>query len=69
MEGASPDEMWFFIGGKKARFSKVEFCLATRLKFGPLTDICRKEYEVLDNGIHKHYFVGEMNSRLRTIYD
>ncbi|KAK1559278.1 hypothetical protein Q3G72_012746 [Acer saccharum] len=69
MEDASPDEMWFFIGGKKARFSRVEFCLATGLEFGHLTDICEKEYEVLNNSIHKHYFVGEKNLRLQTIYD
>ena len=33
------DEMRFLLGNRTVRFSKVEFCLITRLKFGVIPDI------------------------------
>ncbi|KAK3228407.1 hypothetical protein Dsin_000288 [Dipteronia sinensis] len=50
------DEMRFMLGPRSVRFSKVEFCLITRLKFGVIPDMIR--YEMVQNGIHQRYFNG-----------
>ncbi|KAK3211893.1 hypothetical protein Dsin_016599 [Dipteronia sinensis] len=49
-------EMRFILGPHSVRFSKVEFCLITRLKFEVILDTTR--YEVVQNGIHQRYFGG-----------
>ncbi|KAK0608706.1 hypothetical protein LWI29_034838 [Acer saccharum] len=56
--GGSEDELWFALGKTKARFGKREFCLCTGLKFGRLSDIPSREYEVVPGGIHARYFQG-----------
>ncbi|KAK3212688.1 hypothetical protein Dsin_017394 [Dipteronia sinensis] len=50
------DEMRFMLGPRSVRFSKVEFCLITGLKFGVIPDTTR--YEMVQNGIHQWYFNG-----------
>ncbi|KAK3198473.1 hypothetical protein Dsin_021888 [Dipteronia sinensis] len=52
----SEDEMRFMLGPRSVRFSKVEFCLITGLKFGVIPDTTR--YEMVQNGIHQRYFNG-----------
>ncbi|KAK0594290.1 hypothetical protein LWI29_025680 [Acer saccharum] len=56
--GGTEDELWFALGKTKARFGKREFCLCTGLKFGRLSDIPSREYEVVPGGIHARYFQG-----------
>ena len=56
--GGSEDELWFALGKTKVRFGKREFCLCTGLKFGRLSDIPSREYEVVPGGIHARYFQG-----------
>ncbi|KAK3225083.1 hypothetical protein Dsin_004945 [Dipteronia sinensis] len=50
------DEIRFMLGPHSVRFSKVEFCLITRLKFGVIPDTTR--YEMVQNWIHQRYFGG-----------
>lgn len=50
------DEMRFLLGKHSVRFSKVEFCLITGLKFGQLPDT--STYDAVQNGIHQRYFEG-----------
>ncbi|KAK3193070.1 hypothetical protein Dsin_024380 [Dipteronia sinensis] len=50
------DEMRFMLGPHSVRFSKVEFCPITRLKFGVIPDTRR--YEMVQTGIHQRYFGG-----------
>ncbi|KAI9159879.1 hypothetical protein LWI28_002789 [Acer negundo] len=50
------DEMRFLLGRHSVRFSKVEFCLITGLKFGELPDM--STYDMVENGIHQRYFEG-----------
>ncbi|KAK3185011.1 hypothetical protein Dsin_032297 [Dipteronia sinensis] len=45
------DEMRFMLGNQSVRFSRVEFCLITRLKFGDT-------YDEVENGMHQRYFGG-----------
>ncbi|KAK2655079.1 hypothetical protein Ddye_008131 [Dipteronia dyeriana] len=52
----STDEMWFMLGNHEVRFSKVEFCLITGLRFGVVSDTTL--YASMDNGIHQLYFGG-----------
>ena len=52
----SLDEMRFLLGNVNVRFSKIEFCLITGLKFGVVPDTT--EYSEVENGIHKSYFGG-----------
>ncbi|KAK0576144.1 hypothetical protein LWI29_012617 [Acer saccharum] len=56
--GGSKDELWFALGKTKARFGKREFCLCMGLKFGRLSDIPSREYELVPGGIHARYFQG-----------
>ena len=44
------DEIRFLLGNCTVRFSKVEFCLITGLKFGVIPDTAR--YDMVQNGIH-----------------
>ncbi|KAK3205667.1 hypothetical protein Dsin_019713 [Dipteronia sinensis] len=50
------DEMRFMLGHHSVRFSKVEFCLITGLKFGVIPDTTR--YGMVSNEIHEQYFSG-----------
>ncbi|KAK2652892.1 hypothetical protein Ddye_012748 [Dipteronia dyeriana] len=49
-----PDEMQFMLGNQSVRFSKVEFCLITKLLFGIIPDTTK--YAAAENGIHQRYF-------------
>ena len=49
------DEMRFLLGNRMVRFSKVEFCLITGLKFGVIPDTASYDM-VVQNGIHDRYF-------------
>ncbi|KAK2657807.1 hypothetical protein Ddye_010859 [Dipteronia dyeriana] len=51
------NEMRFIIGIHEVRFSKVEFGLITRLRFGVLPDTSR--YVSVENGLHHQYFGGK----------
>ncbi|KAK0582621.1 hypothetical protein LWI29_027732 [Acer saccharum] len=48
------DEMRFMLGSRSVRFSKVEFCLITGLKFGVIPDMT--QIEEVENGLHQRYF-------------
>ncbi|KAK2661799.1 hypothetical protein Ddye_000373 [Dipteronia dyeriana] len=48
------DEMQFMLGNQPVRFSKVEFYLITRLRFGVVPDTTK--YAAVENGIHERYF-------------
>ncbi|KAI9164851.1 hypothetical protein LWI28_003243 [Acer negundo] len=50
------DEMRFLLGRHSVRFSKVEFCLITGLKFRELPDT--STYNMVENGINQRYFEG-----------
>lgn len=52
------DEMRFLLGKHTVRFSKVEFCVITGLKFGIIPDPA--SYEMVQNGIHDRYFQGRV---------
>ena len=52
------DEMRFLLGNRTVRFSKVEFCLITGLKFGVIPDTASYDDMVVQNGIHDRYFQG-----------
>ena len=69
LEEASPHEIWFSIGGRKSRFSRVEFCLMTGLRFGPLPDIIQRPYVMVAGGIHNRYFDGKIPLLLSEIHN
>ena len=48
--------MRFLLGHHSVRFSKVEFCLITGLKFRDIPDMAT--YDMVENGIHQRYFEG-----------
>ncbi|KAK2652061.1 hypothetical protein Ddye_011917 [Dipteronia dyeriana] len=48
------DEMRFMLGTNKVRFSKVEFCMITGLRFRVLPGT--SPYVNVDNGLHHQYF-------------
>ncbi|KAK2648711.1 hypothetical protein Ddye_016200 [Dipteronia dyeriana] len=50
------DEIQFMLGNQLVRFSKVEFCLITGLRFGVVPDTTK--YAAVENGIHEWYFPG-----------
>ena len=50
--------MRFLLGKHTVRFSKVEFCVITGLKFGIIPDPA--SYEMVQNGIHDRYFQGRV---------
>ncbi|KAK2655845.1 hypothetical protein Ddye_008897 [Dipteronia dyeriana] len=50
------DEMQFMLRNQFVRFSKVEFCLITRLRFGIVPD--KTKFAAMENGIHQRYFPG-----------
>ncbi|KAK2651866.1 hypothetical protein Ddye_011722 [Dipteronia dyeriana] len=50
------DKMQFMLGNQSVRFSNVEFCLITGLRFGVVPDMTK--YEAVENGIHQRYFPG-----------
>ncbi|KAK2652612.1 hypothetical protein Ddye_012468 [Dipteronia dyeriana] len=71
MDGASENELWFSVGGKKARFGQREFCLVTGLRFGKISEIINTPYVANENGIHKRYWPDEEaeDLKLSTVYD
>ncbi|XWS27432.1 hypothetical protein CRYUN_Cryun26dG0114700 [Craigia yunnanensis] len=69
VEGAGEYELWFGIGRSKIRFSKREFCLVTRLKFGCLSKVINEEYEPVDGEIHKRYFNNNPNLLVKVLYE
>ncbi|KAK1554706.1 hypothetical protein Q3G72_016139 [Acer saccharum] len=68
--GGSEDELWFALGKPKARFGKREFCLCTGLKFGRLSDIPSREYEVVPGGVPKklHHLARPALAQLRSAH-
>ncbi|KAK2661404.1 hypothetical protein Ddye_007937 [Dipteronia dyeriana] len=48
--------MQFKLGNRSVRFSKVEFCLITGLRFGVVPDTTK--YAEVENGIHQRCFPG-----------
>ncbi|KAK2644740.1 hypothetical protein Ddye_019935 [Dipteronia dyeriana] len=71
IDGASENELWFSVGGKKARFGQREFCLVTGLRFGKIYEIVNTPYVANENGIHKRYLPDEEaeDLKLSTVYD
>ncbi|KAK2633879.1 hypothetical protein Ddye_028671 [Dipteronia dyeriana] len=71
IDGASENELWFSVGGKKARFGQREFCLVIGLRFGKISEIINTPYVANENGIHKRYWpdkeAGDL--KLSTVYD
>ncbi|EOY02753.1 Uncharacterized protein TCM_017149 [Theobroma cacao] len=62
-------ELWFAIGKSNVRLSKQEFCLITRLKFGPMPDVFRRPYEVATEGIHDRYWNRQESAKLQALLD
>ncbi|XVE81192.1 hypothetical protein DITRI_Ditri15bG0043100 [Diplodiscus trichospermus] len=54
--GVGPHEAWFRIREQSIRFSKVEFCLVTGLKFGDSTFDPNAEHVVGDNSLWRTIF-------------
>ncbi|KAK2655723.1 hypothetical protein Ddye_008775 [Dipteronia dyeriana] len=50
------DEMWFLLGNHVVRFSKVELCFITGLRFGAVPD--KSLYVAVENFIHEQYIPG-----------
>ncbi|KAK2663314.1 hypothetical protein Ddye_001888 [Dipteronia dyeriana] len=71
IDSASENELWFLVGGKKARFGQREFCLVTGLWFGEISEIINMPYVANENGIHKRYWPEEevKDLKLSTVYD
>ncbi|KAK2655897.1 hypothetical protein Ddye_008949 [Dipteronia dyeriana] len=61
----SPDEMRFLLGNVSVRFSKIEFCLITRLKFGIVPDT--SAYLEVENGIHQRCFGGRNEIKIEEL--
>ncbi|KAK2641862.1 hypothetical protein Ddye_023625 [Dipteronia dyeriana] len=61
----SPDEMRFLLGNVSVRFSKIEFCLITRLKFGIVPDTSK--YLEVENGIHQRCFGGRNEIKIEEL--
>ncbi|KAK2645651.1 hypothetical protein Ddye_020846 [Dipteronia dyeriana] len=49
-------KMHFMLGNQSVRFSKMEFCMITGLRFGVVPDTTK--YASVENGIHERYFLG-----------
>ncbi|KAK1569288.1 hypothetical protein Q3G72_034988 [Acer saccharum] len=60
VDGATENELFVSIGGKKARFGQREFCMVTGLRFGELSDIAQvlEVLEATDDEAQKDYMVG-----------
>ncbi|KAK2643817.1 hypothetical protein Ddye_019012 [Dipteronia dyeriana] len=71
IDGAFENELWFSVGGKKARFGQREFCLVTSLRFGKISEIINTPYVANENDIHKRYWPDEEagDLKLSTVYD
>ncbi|KAK2658584.1 hypothetical protein Ddye_005117 [Dipteronia dyeriana] len=71
IDGASENELWFSVGGKKARFGQREFYLLTSLRFGEISKIINMPYVANENDIHKRYWPEEEaeDLKLSTVYD
>ncbi|KAK2658533.1 hypothetical protein Ddye_005066 [Dipteronia dyeriana] len=61
----SPYEMQFLLGNVCVRFSKIEFCLITGLKFGIIPDT--SEYLEVENGIHQRCFGGQNEIKIEEL--
>ncbi|KAK2661887.1 hypothetical protein Ddye_000461 [Dipteronia dyeriana] len=64
------NEMQFMLGNQSVRFSKVEFCLITGLRFGVVPDTTK--YAVVENGIYerqKDYKVGKYSQVVSNALD
>ncbi|KAK2661752.1 hypothetical protein Ddye_000326 [Dipteronia dyeriana] len=71
IDGASENELWFSVGGKKARFGQREFCLVTGLRFEKISEIINTPYMAKENGIHKRYWPDKEaeDLKLSTVYN
>ncbi|KAK3222170.1 hypothetical protein Dsin_009195 [Dipteronia sinensis] len=71
IDGATENELFISLSGKKTRFGKREFCLVTGLQFGELLNIINRSYVENPNGIQKRYWPGEEGEdlKLSTVYD
>ena len=59
IDGATENELFISLGGKKARFGQTEFYLVTGLWFGQLLDIINTPYVANADGIHTRYWPEE----------
>ncbi|GFP82524.1 hypothetical protein PHJA_000395400 [Phtheirospermum japonicum] len=57
---ASPDELWYRVGGRFIRFSKYEYALVTGLSFGPTTFDPTAEHDPPASGLFLRYYWGQM---------
>ncbi|KAK2653044.1 hypothetical protein Ddye_012900 [Dipteronia dyeriana] len=71
IDGASENELWFSVGGKKTRFGQREFCLVNGLRFGEISEIINTPYVANENDIHKRYWPEEEaeDLKLSTVYN
>ena len=71
VDGATENELFMSVGGKKTRFGQREFCMVTGLRFGELSDIINTPYVGNANGIQERYWPGEEGRELKlsTVYD
>ncbi|KAK1550770.1 hypothetical protein Q3G72_024522 [Acer saccharum] len=57
VDGATENELFMSLGGKKARFGQRKFCMVTGLRFGKLSDIINTPYLGNANGIQERPFI------------
>ncbi|KAK0570816.1 hypothetical protein LWI29_006907 [Acer saccharum] len=55
VDGATENELFMSLGGKKARFGQREFCMVTGLRFGELSDIINTPYLGNANSIQERF--------------
>ena len=56
VDGVGDSELYFGIGGRWLRFSKYEFCLLTRLKFGRWTHFSTYNNNIVEDGVLHRYW-------------
>ncbi|KAI9153912.1 hypothetical protein LWI28_018337 [Acer negundo] len=71
IDGATENELFISLGGKKARFGHREFCLFTGLRFGKLSEIINMSYVANVDDIQKRYWPGPEGEELKlsTVYE
>ncbi|KAL3645717.1 hypothetical protein CASFOL_010897 [Castilleja foliolosa] len=58
-EDASPDELWYRVGGRFIRFSRYEYSLVTGLSFGPTTFDPSSKHVPPATGLFRRHYRGQ----------
>ena len=51
VDGVGDSELYFWVGGRRLRFSKYEFCLLTGLKFGRRAHFPTYKNSIVEGGV------------------